>query len=590
MSKPPSFSPRKLTELYVQRAFHELSIKFLEVLRFFEETSYQSLDEPTQRAIDAFAIHLVHLFSQADFAPPPQSIYEFIRYNQTISNLVALSPLKTTDAYLELIRYQKDNLVKILTLYSARNTVRFDRAGLFAANPELASVWYTCFGGNFHGGLIDPGVCAHLAEHYAFDPQIFHSSDNIADVYYGSSYVDGSSDRPVKEAINRFFQKAQSGCKVNNRPNPKKIAVMSCLWWTGHSSYRIHAAFVEALKDDYDMTLFHMPIAGRPPDSRFFKDVQELKVRNGALDVAPLADNEFALVYFPDIGMTKFSICLANLRIAPIQVAGVGHSVSTFGADIDYYMSGVDVETPDRPERFFSERLLLLPGCGSVNELPIYTRQGRVKTVPEFVLNCPWSAQKLNHRLMHMLREVIRRSKKQLCFRIFVGTSLLRHASYLPCLRQLTAMLAPAKVELIPKLHYQPYMALMEEGDLTIDAFHYGGCNTMADSLYLGKPMASLEGERWYNRIGPQMLRLVGEPGLIATTDQEYIDLIVRLIHDDDLRQASAQRIQNADLNATIFDRSDARYFREAIDYLIGNHDRLSREKKRTPIRIKRDV
>ena len=47
MPKPPSFSPRKLTELYVQRAFHELSTKFLEVIRYFEETAYQDLDEPT---------------------------------------------------------------------------------------------------------------------------------------------------------------------------------------------------------------------------------------------------------------------------------------------------------------------------------------------------------------------------------------------------------------------------------------------------------------------------------------------------------------------------------------------------------------
>lgn len=155
MAKPPSFSPRKLTELYVQRAFHELSKQFLDVLKFFGDASYVTLDEPTQRAIDAFAIHFVHLFSQADFVPPPEFVYPFIRFNQTISNLVALSPLKTTDAYLELVRHQKDNLVKILTLYSARNRVRFNRADLFAVNPELASVWYACFGGSFHGALVE---------------------------------------------------------------------------------------------------------------------------------------------------------------------------------------------------------------------------------------------------------------------------------------------------------------------------------------------------------------------------------------------------------------------------------------------------
>jgi hypothetical protein len=589
MATPPTFSPRKLTELYVQRAFHELCTQFLDVLRYFEETSYTSVDFPTQRAIDAFAVHFVHLFSQSDFVVPAQFIVQFIRYNQTISNLVYLSPLETTDAYLELVRYQKDNLVKVLTLYSARNRCRFNLNDLFAVNPELVSIWYTCFGGSFHGALVEKATCDHLAEHYAYDSEVFHASDNIADVYYGSSYVDGHCDRHVKESINRFFFKAQQSCRIINRPNPKKIAVMSCLWWQGHSSYRIHAAQLESLKDDFELTLFHMPLTGRPPDTRWFKEVHELQVKNGALDVEPLANNEFGLVYFPDIGMTKFSICLANLRIAPIQVCALGHSVSTFGAEIDYFISGAECEVPVNPDRFYSERLVLLPGCGSVNEPPMYQPTGRKKNVSEFVLNCPWSAQKINYRLLEMMQEIVKRSKKPLCFRIYVGTSLTRHASFLPCEQDLKRLLAPARVELMPKLHYQAYMASMEEGDLTIDAFHYGGCNTMADSLLLRIPMPSLEGERWYNRIGPFMLRQAGVPELVATSANEYIDLVTRLIEDDHLRERCAEKLRRADLNATVFDRGDARYFRKAIDYLLANHERLKQSNDRSPIRIERD-
>ena len=589
MATPPTFSPRKLTELYVQRAFHELSSLFLDVLKFFEEASYTTLDHPTQRAIDAFAIHFVHLFCQSDFAVPSQFVIPFIRYNQTISNLVYLSPLKTTDAYLEIVRYQKDNLLKILTLYSARNHCRFDLKSLFAVNRELASMWYTSFGGSFHGALVEKETCDHLIEHYALDADVIHSSDNIADVYYGSSYVDGVCDRHVKESINRYFYRSQKGCKINNRPNPKKIAVMSCLWWQGHSSYRIHAAHLETLKDDFELTLFHMPLAGRPPDTRWFKEVHDLKVKNGSLDVEPLANNEFGLVYFPDIGMTKFSICLANLRIAPIQVGALGHSVSTFGGDIDYFISGADCEVPVNPERFYSERLVLLPGCGSVNEPPMYTPVGRKKSVSEFVLNCPWSAQKINYRLVEMMQDIVKRSKKPLCFRIFVGTSLSRHASFLPCERDLNRLLAPARVEVLSKLHYQAYMALMEEGDLTVDAFHYGGCNTMADSLLIRNPMASFEGERWYNRIGPFMLRQAGVPELIATSAVEYVDLVTRLIHEDDFRAACVDKLRRADLNATVFDRGDARYFRKAIDYLLTNHEKLQRENTRSPIYIERD-
>ena len=46
--------------------------------------------------------------------------------------------------------------------------------------------------------------------------------------------------------------------------------------------------------------------------------------------------------------MSLHSIALANMRIAPIQITSPGHSVSTWGADIDYFISGADVEVAPR--------------------------------------------------------------------------------------------------------------------------------------------------------------------------------------------------------------------------------------------------
>jgi len=49
--------------------------------------------------------------------------------------------------------------------------------------------------------------------------------------------------------------------------------------------------------------------------------------------------------------LTVHSILLANLRLAPIQIASLGHSASTWGADIDYFLSGVEAELPVNPDR-----------------------------------------------------------------------------------------------------------------------------------------------------------------------------------------------------------------------------------------------
>jgi hypothetical protein len=587
MNSSLSFSPREWTELYSQRAYEELSERFLAILRHFAESNYVEIDSPTQRAIDAFVLNFLHLFSKADYVLTRTHAIEFIERNNTISNLVALSVLKTTDAYLEVVRYQDNSLVKILSLYSARNSVHFERELFFTLDPQLAAVWYLAYTAIFHGGLILPHVCKNLQEHFAYEPSVFKQSDRMPDICYGASYVDGESERSIKPSLNRWIRSTMRDTRIRNRPNPKKIAVLSCLWWSGQSSYRITSAYVEALRD-FDLTLFHVPMAGKKIDTTHFKVVKELSFANGVMDIGPLLDNDFQVALFPDVGMTSFSIWLANLRIAPIQVASTGHSVSTWDTEIDYYISGSDVETHDHPEKYYSERLVLMPGCGAIHQHPEYEPLGRTKTCPEFILNCPWSSQKVNHAFGRMLAQIVQRSKKRLRLRFFVG-GMTRDMNLVPFERELSTLLKGAEIEVLPNLNYQQYMALLEEGDLGIDSYHFGGCNTMADSLYVRKLMASCEGDRWYNRIGPQMLRMVGLPELVASSPEEYIELVARLIHDDGYRGVLEGRLRQADLNNTIFSRRDAKYFRKAIDYLIANHETLRNDRDRSPLRIERD-
>lgn len=587
MNSTVSFSPRELTELYARRAYDELSERFLAILRYFAESNFSEIDPTTQRAIDELVLTFLHLFCKADYMLTRAQGIEFIARNSTIANLVACSVLKTTDPYLEIVRQQENSLAKVLTLYSARNSIRLEREQFFALDPQLAGMWYVAYASIFHGGLVRADVCKNLKAHFAFAPAVYHPSDRIPEICYGVSYVDGESERAVKPAVNRWIRSMLRETRIRNTPNPRKIAVLSCLWWPAQSGYRICAAYVEALKD-YDLTLFHVPMPGRKVDSTYFRDVKELKFAGGNMEIDPLLENDFQVALFPDVGMTSFSIWLANLRIAPIQIASTGHSVSTWGSEIDYYMSGADVETPDHPEQHYSERLVLMPGCGAIHEIPDYEPAGKTKTCPEFVLNCPWSSQKVNHDFCQMLARIVERSQKKLRLRVFIG-SATKQLNLVPFVRELSAQLKGAVVEVLPNLNYPSYMGLLEEGNLGIDAFHFGGCNTMADSLYVRKLMVSCEGGRWYNRIGPQMLRMAGLPELVATSPEAYVDLVSRLIHDDGYRQTLEERLRKADLHATIFNRHDAKYFRKAVDYLIAAHDALRNDKSRSPIRIGRD-
>src|SRR5262249_15113263 len=147
----------------------------------------------------------------------------------------------------------------------------------------------------------------------------------------------------------------------------------------------INRGFVESLQG-YHLTLLRLGNKGEPDLGPFQEVVSVQFDRSGALDVRPVLENEFALAYFPDVGLTAQSVLLANLRLAPVQIASMGHSVSSWGAEIDYWVSGAAVERPEDPGRNYSERLVLLPGSGAVHERPVYTPLGRRRSGPGFMV------------------------------------------------------------------------------------------------------------------------------------------------------------------------------------------------------------
>ena len=374
---------------------------------------------------------------------------------------------------------------------------------------------------------------------------------------------------------------------MRNTPNPKKLALLSSCWYPSHSVYRPSFGYLKELKG-YHKTFFQLGAYGPQMDASIFDEVKQLSIVNGTLNIDPLLVNDFMVAYFPDIGMSKESIMLANLRFAPIQICMLGHPVSTFGAHIDYFISGADTE-PANPERNYSERLVLLPGTGAVHNRPLYEPTGRKKSVPEIVINCPWSPMKMNARYCQgTLGELVKRSPKPLRFRVFSGAALTRHNDYIPFQRDLTAALRGAQVEVLAGLPYPHYMLMMEEGDLTIDSYHFGGSNVVSDSLFLRKPTVTWEGDHWYSRIGTQMLRSLDLGELTATDEEQFLEIVLHLIGDDEYRDRITVGLREADLDSTVFTTADARYMTNAIDFLVENHERLKNDPDRSPIYISR--
>jgi predicted O-linked N-acetylglucosamine transferase (SPINDLY family) len=126
------------------------------------------------------------------------------------------------------------------------------------------------------------------------------------------------------------------------------------------------------------------------------------------------------------------------------------------------------------------------------------------------------------------------------------------------------------------------YMEEAEYGDFTINSWPFGGYNTVVESLYLGKPVVTLEGDRFYNRAASALLTRVGLGNLVTKTAPQFIELCVKLAEDADFLEAQKAKLREADLGKLFFDTNEPLYFEKMMEYIIDNHSQLQGNK--TPL------
>ena len=130
-----------------------------------------------------------------------------------------------------------------------------------------------------------------------------------------------------------------------------------------------------------------------------------------------------------------------SIGLARVQVTSYGHSVSTHGAEIDYFIAGEDVEDPNPGvvASQYSERVVLIPGLGiraGLADLPIecptiyndvlsvqVTAEGLFRPLITFrkqpsgderlIVNCPWAAHKITRRHLLLLSRLGAKSKRK---------------------------------------------------------------------------------------------------------------------------------------------------------------------------------
>jgi hypothetical protein len=582
----PAFDRDAVLRMYLAHDHEGVTRVLLDVLDYCARNTFVVEDPSLQDYIDAVVETFLFLLTKPNYKIPNESAERLVCLQHVFANLVAVSRFRTTDPQLAIVQQQPGNFVKLLFLYSPYNESRIDPKLLFDGNATLASMWYAVFP-LCTAGYASARVGERVREHAAYvDERLLPATHYMAGLYFGCTHIDPDSDRRLKGHWNAAIRRQIGGrAIIANRPLRDSVAVVTGRWTPASAVYKTGFPYIRALKERYRLTLVHLGKNADAVDTSLFDSVRRVFIDNASLDCHEIAETDFQMAYFPDVGMDVESIWLANMRLAPIQMAGYGHPATTGGSEIDYFLGGRDCEIPELAGRHYAERLVVIPGIGLLPAYPTYKPRFPEHARREVLVNLPWAVNKINYRLLTWVQAIQQRASKPVLLQFLPGPSLNRYNAVLPFLRDIGALFGDtANVHLLRPC--DDFMAAMEQGDFALDSHPFGGFHTAVDSIFLGKPIVTIEGTRAYSRCSSALMRKIGMEELIARDEEEYIAKALRLVEDDGYRRSLSRRLRETDLRRALFDTDEPQYFRQAVDFLIENHEALRRDGSRAPIFI----
>ena len=533
------------------------------------------------------------LFSDPSFNLSFDGFRQMIYLHRWIATLFAASPFKNADHILRSlnlkgpnandVEIQSENIVKFYLLFTPNSEISINLDALWALNKNLCAA-LCC-------ALVSPRFLGTVAAHHKREvilkwlpPRLDAIEDLdvlpvgvLHDVYMHCSYADLPSRHEIKGPINRLVRKKVLQLGFNDlsykpKPKSKKPVMLVILeWFSGaHSVYRTHSASMRGCQERFHLVGIGMEMVDDLGVS-VFDEFERIKNNDNLAAIRQIREtvvkHKPEVIYYPAIGMFPLTIFLSNQRLAPLQVTSLGHAATTFSPFIDYFI--VDEDFYGDADTF-TEKLISMP----VNGMPHVPSALLIKKTPlirdnpdEIRIAIPSTTMKLNPRFLTSCRNAINGSKIKLRFEFFMGLS--RGLVSLE-VRQLVSSYIPDAV-IHPSRHYHDYLEGLNQCDMFINPYPYGNMNSIVDVTTLGLAGVCKTGPALHEHIDDGMFRRLKMPEwLIAKTDDEYVQAVIRLANDHEERINLRKRLLSDNSVQVMFDGLTDELGKRILN-LIGN-------------------
>ncbi len=236
---------------------------------------------------------------------------------------------------------------------------------------------------------------------------------------------------------------------------------------------------------------------------------------------------------------------------APIQITHFGYPATTGMSTVDYRFTDAYAEPPGMTERYCTEELLRLPDLLWCYPPPVSPEVGPLPAgqAGHVTFGSFNSPTKINDRVIAAWGRILTRVPTA---RMAVLTGQGRETDERLLDAFALAGVAAGRVTFLAKTARAAYFDLYRGVDVCLDSFPYSGCNTTADTLWMGVPVVSLAGETCSARSSVGPLAVVGLGELAVSTPEAYVDTAVKLAGDvsrlSELRKSLRERMRQSPL------------------------------------------
>jgi len=527
------------------------------------------------------------LLSDPSFHLSPNGFGQLINFQRWLSALFGASHFINADHILrslnfggpqsEVFEVKPLDLVKFCLLYSPESELVLDVEALWAQNKPLAAALFLA--------LMSPRFLGTPAAHSKREallqwlPDRLHELESLDglpvgvlhDVYMHCSYADLPQRHRIKGAINQLLQKklhaeglhdlAQTGeARVDGKP----VMLVLLEWFSGgHSIYRTHSKTLEAARRHFHVVAMgyaaNTDELGRAVFDEFITLEQPADLMASLRSVREIGRaRQPRVFYMPSVGMFPITMFAVNLRLAPLQVAALGHPATTHSPRIDYI--SVEDDFVGDPA-CFSEKLLRLPADGQpYRPTAIPFAVPRLERSDQPVVNVAIAAttMKLNPRFLSACQRIVELAAqepdgraRQVRLHFLVGQA---QGLLYPQLHRLILRYVPG-AQVYPHQPYQQYLSIFNRCDMFLSPLPFGNTNGIIDAFTVGLPGICKTGPEVFEHIDEGLFRRVGLPDwTIAATLDDYILAAVRLATDYAARSALYGLLADPKAMQTLFE------------------------------------